>query len=148
MLPESKRPTFEEPEIKIPVAPDTVPVLVMAPANVETLSTTMPVRVALIIPLLTMSPVKLVMPHEHPTTIPVPAVIIPPLLRLPMKVRKSDTEMPAPLAEIVPPTVLMMLPVKVPISATAMPETPPTILPLLMMSPLKVRTPVRARYRR
>ena len=57
------------PEMKIPVTPDTVPVLVMAPANVETFSTTMPVRVALMMPLLTMLPVKLVMPHEQPTTI-------------------------------------------------------------------------------
>ena len=90
-----------------------------------------PVRVALMMPLLTMSPVKLVMPHEQPTTIPVPAVIAPPLLTLPIKVWESATEMPAPVAEIVPLLLLMTLPVKVPISSTAMPAVPPIILPLL-----------------
>ena len=75
-------------------------------------------------PLLTISPVKLVMPHEHPTAIPVPAVISPPLLTFPMKVRESDMEMPAPLAEIVPLLLLMTLPVKMPISSTSMPAYP------------------------
>ena len=98
----------------------------------------MPWLVASTVPLSTIAPV-MVVPLRR--AMPVRAAILPPLLRKP-EIASCDSSMPKPCAALItPPEALTTSPEKFAFSAMRMPPPPnPRIVPLLVMPPEKSLT--------
>src|SRR5579871_5045955 len=135
IVPESKMLTAPEADTSKPRTAEIIPVLVMPPAKVETLTTASPLVPAEMVPLLVMPPENAEiawanMPHCI-------AVIVPLLVIPPENVEIVKAYMPLACAdEIVP--LLVMPPENVETLLAKAPEKWASIVPLLVKPPAKV----------
>src|SRR5579883_64273 len=125
----------------MPTLAESVPLLLMPPANVLMFVTPMAVRVAAIEPVLMMLPENV----RPDTSMPIAAFTVP-LLAMPPAKLEATTSMPWPPAEILPP--LLMPPVKVAtlltLTAVRVDEIVPLLpMPLLTCARLSTEMPAR-----